>query len=1138
MNVSFLKQFVLTFIFCILYFYATNISLADPNIDLSINKVSSKTSVSPNDTVSYTVTFENKGSVDIPSSKASIKDFTDKNNLDISSASFIGLSSGDYCSVTQDPDPLVAIFQGQYINCSLGSLPAGAKRSLTYTLKVKDNASIGTEILNIAYISVPDEEGVNKGNNSSQANVKVVASQANTTTTNTEDSTTNTTSNDTSSSDVSTNNDVEDTENISKSTNNTTNNTTNNNNEDPVDSTEDYSTAPSEASTNNTNSNNTDSSESNTQTTETTLANTITDVYNVDLSILKSVNKTTAKIGDNVTYTIQYTNKGSHTAKNVKIQDFLDKESLDVTKTSFSSSSCSITVDSDPLVAIFQGEFMLCNIGDLKANETKTLTYTLPVSSNVVSGKIIKNLASISTSSEDSNKSNNSSSVSFVVGGTSVDNTDPFQANPDNTINTENDDTQEDTTDTGNTNTAPAVEIDYKGPFAEGVDLSIEKSTTTPKVKPTKKAFYKIKYINKGKLNATNVSIKDLIDLDKFDYTKIEFIEKPSGVNCSISGDEDPLVEVFEGKVILCKLGIVKSGEIRTISYSIPLKSDVIVGEKITNKAIIKTTSTDLKSGNNSSTAYITVEDPSESNITVTKKSEKDEYKKGDSVKYTINVKNTGNVKAKNISLKDLSSGDRFKMEDIEYSGINSLFCKVKDYPDLLLAVFQGSHIECSISEIDPNDSFEFSYTLPLKDDVEVGETISNTVVVSSENETGSNADNKSVEIIKIVQPVTSVQNFTSNTTNTTTTTSTRTETDTISNVSSSGTSTNSQSFHGSASDSGTGGGCKLYSTIDLDIQAFVKDKTGNFVDADSLGSAVEVANKSKISYKVEIGNKGTVSASKLKVLLNFGDLDSSKYNITNIKNAELKGNTFTVNGLVNSNGKSEFTFDIEVKDSSLSKLNTKLSIVNYAVAYDCPKIKSSEGVGKKDSVYLEFNKTKYKLAKTVNKSEVKAGEEIEYTLILKNIGDTDIKNVILYDIFPSQHLTPIGNSALKLVDKNTLKFKRKFLPAGDLFKVTVKMKVKDSVASGTKIVNILKSGSQTVEMKDTVKTIVTVVKNSVDSNILGKETVYGPTLNSDTLNIQRPQRLVQTGVETPLIPLGISMILTGIWLYRRKVMA
>ncbi len=98
-----------------------------------------------------------------------------------------------------------------------------------------------------------------------------------------------------------------------------------------------------------------------------------------DLTIEKSVNRSDAKIGDILLYTITITNNGSGTARSAKILDTLPSVMRYVPGTSVING----TIVNDPE---FQGTQAIWEIGELKAGDQLTLRYQTTVTARTKSG--------------------------------------------------------------------------------------------------------------------------------------------------------------------------------------------------------------------------------------------------------------------------------------------------------------------------------------------------------------------------------------------------------------------------------------------------------------------------------------------------------------------------------------------------------------------------------------------------------------------------------------------------------------------------------------------------------------------------------------------------------------------------------
>ena len=119
-----------------------------------------------------------------------------------------------------------------------------------------------------------------------------------------------------------------------------------------------------------------------------------------DLSVVKSVNKNTANVGDTVIYTLVVKNDGPDTATNVVVSDIL------------SPSLNFVSVSST--LGIYATSTNLWNVTNLSSGSYATTTITVTVKSGS-EGQIISNSACISGEEDDSNNLNDTSNVNFNV---------------------------------------------------------------------------------------------------------------------------------------------------------------------------------------------------------------------------------------------------------------------------------------------------------------------------------------------------------------------------------------------------------------------------------------------------------------------------------------------------------------------------------------------------------------------------------------------------------------------------------------------------------------------------------------------------------------------------------------------------
>ncbi|MDZ4682322.1 MAG: SdrD B-like domain-containing protein [Saprospiraceae bacterium] len=183
----------------------------------------------------------------------------------------------------------------------------------------------------------------------------------------------------------------------------------------------------------------------------------------IDLELEKSVNVTTATVGDQVIFTVEVANRGPSTATGVVVTDKLP--------TGYTYFSHSFTQGTG--YGAGTGEWL---VGTLAANQVETLTLTATV---LATGNYL-NLAEVTNANEDD-----------------VDSTPDNGVDTDNDGNTIDDNGDEDDGD-GATITPEAL-----------IDLELEKSVNNTLVNPGDQVIFTVTVTNKGPSTATAVEVTD-----------------------------------------------------------------------------------------------------------------------------------------------------------------------------------------------------------------------------------------------------------------------------------------------------------------------------------------------------------------------------------------------------------------------------------------------------------------------------------------------------------------------------------------------------------------------------------------------------------------------------------------------------
>ena len=124
-----------------------------------------------------------------------------------------------------------------------------------------------------------------------------------------------------------------------------------------------------------------------------------------DLSITKSASPGTVNVGDQVTFTLDVANAGPSTARNVSVLDSLPS-GLELVSTNPSQGSCDTTIS--------------CALGTIAKNGTARVTVVARATS-AASGSTVHNVASVSGDQPDPNHSNDSDDADVAVAGADLE---------------------------------------------------------------------------------------------------------------------------------------------------------------------------------------------------------------------------------------------------------------------------------------------------------------------------------------------------------------------------------------------------------------------------------------------------------------------------------------------------------------------------------------------------------------------------------------------------------------------------------------------------------------------------------------------------------------------------------------------
>ena len=307
--------------------------------------------------------------------------------------------------------------------------------------------------------------------------------------------------------------------------------------------------------------------------------------------VIKTVDKTTAKPGDTVKYTITAKNTGNVNLNNVKITDKLPDYYAKAEEKIDAPSSITGSI-------VKGGEVTIAKLG-VGQSATITISYTLKDAGQFECGEtVIKNKATGITDEDQTEDDNNNNEVITTV-----------------------------------TNDCPE-------PKKPGYDIA--KTVDKTSAKPGDTIKYTIAAKNTGEVDLTNVKVTDKLPAN---YAKAEEkIDAPSQVTGSI---------VKGGEVTIAKLGVGQSATI-TITDQLKDAGQFECGEtKITNKATGTTDQDQTEDNNDNNQVITTVTNDCGYSYDLVKTVDKTSAKPGDTLTYKLTFKNTGRQDVTDVVIKD-----------------------------------------------------------------------------------------------------------------------------------------------------------------------------------------------------------------------------------------------------------------------------------------------------------------------------------------------------------------------------------------------------------------------------------------------------------------------------------------------------
>ncbi|MBI5414459.1 DUF11 domain-containing protein [Candidatus Peregrinibacteria bacterium] len=290
----------------------------------------------------------------------------------------------------------------------------------------------------------------------------------------------------------------------------------------------------------------------------------------------------------------------------------------------------------------------------------------------------------------------------------------------------------------------------------------------------------------------------------------------------------------------------------------------------------------------------------------------------------------------------------------------------------------------------------------------------------------------------------------------------------------------------------GGGGYREIRGEIILDVMKEVMDKDGKWQDANTADLAALIAEQKsqEVKYRIRIKNTGRFSSYATEIEDVFVSPTLIRKTVENVQGAkwDALAQRFTVD-IIGTDTTAEITYTsiLEARTNvvnGLEGVNTAL-IKRAGKNPDLPfnyVLEKIEGVGSDDPAYVKTTAARIvtgdiSLKKTVDKEFVRPGEELYYTISIRNIGEKDFINMAIIDEFPFEYLDILEMDAKGVQMGNTLVFRKRVLRVGDPWTVNIKTRVKEETTNGIVIVNIAGISADDEDFSDKkVRTETTVI--------------------------------------------------------------
>ena len=393
------------------------------------------------------------------------------------------------------------------------------------------------------------------------------------------------------------------------------------------------------------------------------------------LDITKTSEKKETKDGDTNTYTINITNTGDYTARDVHLEEKLEGKAS-IVKTSvkvINSKGEDITKTLKKEDLVVTDNNIIVNVPNISSKETYKIVYDV--------------------------KFDETEKDTVVVGKTKIKGSN----------------TKEETI-TSN--------YDVKGTVKE-TNLEIEKTVDKSIIEAGDKNKYKVRLKNTGLYDARDIIIEDILKGDaKYIKDTIKVVDKDNNIidksKYSIEWI-DKKTEKDENRFKI-KFPIIEKGKDIIVTYNVQY-ADLEETQEIKNIIRAKGTNTNLAEPKEKEGVKVISKGViKETNVDITKKAEKQEMPAGKKNKYTITITNTGDYSARNVHIEDIVSGNAKYLKDtISYDKNYNL--KVEwdgKSPKVIIPVLKSKEeyiLTYYMEYIDSEQDYDVTNTVKIKGD-------------------------------------------------------------------------------------------------------------------------------------------------------------------------------------------------------------------------------------------------------------------------------------------------------------------------------------------------------------------------------------------------------------------------------------